>query len=181
MANPRFLIVSDLPLKGSDIGNTHQMVDAIRFVLERRGYRAGAYTIGYQSCDDSTAQTGGWDAARCYTNAKAYARNPDVIGIVGAYNSSCSQQAIPVANQAADGPLAMISPSNTVTELTRLVPGVNTPPDLQHLYPTGERNYVRIHPPTHLTAAPLARFAKEKGVKRLFLSWEGDNPVLRRV
>ena len=58
-ANPRFLIVSDLPLKGSDIAATHQMVEAIQLVLERRHYRAGAYTIGYQSCDDSTAQ-GGW-------------------------------------------------------------------------------------------------------------------------
>ena len=60
-ANPRFLIVSDLPLKGSDIASTHQMVEAIRLVLEQRGYRAGAYTIGYQSCDDSTAQGGGCD------------------------------------------------------------------------------------------------------------------------
>ena len=32
---------------------------------------------------------------RCYSNAKAYARNPDVIGIVGSYNSSCSEQQIP--------------------------------------------------------------------------------------
>ena len=60
-ANPRFLIVSDFPLKGSDIAATHQMVEAIRLVLERRHYRAGAYTIGYQSCDDSTAQGGGYD------------------------------------------------------------------------------------------------------------------------
>ena len=60
-ANPRFLIVSDFPLKGSDIAGTHQMVEAIRLVLEQRDYRAGAYTIGYQSCDDSTAQGGGWD------------------------------------------------------------------------------------------------------------------------
>jgi DNA-binding beta-propeller fold protein YncE len=46
-ANPRFLIVSDLPLKGSaNIPYTHQMLEAIRLVLERRGYRASAYTIG---------------------------------------------------------------------------------------------------------------------------------------
>ena len=94
-ANPRFLIVSDFPLKGSDIAYTHQMVEAIRLVLEQRDYRAGAYTIGYQSCDDSTAQGGGWDLIRCFSNAKAYARNPAVIGIVGSYNSSCSAQQIP--------------------------------------------------------------------------------------
>ena len=34
------------------------MMEAIRFVLERRDFRAGQYTVGYQSCDDSTAQAG---------------------------------------------------------------------------------------------------------------------------
>ena len=173
-ANPRFLIVSDLPLKGSDIALTHQMVEAIRLVLEQRRYRAGAYTIGYQSCDDSTAQGGGYDTLRCYWNAKAYARNPDVIGIVGSYNSGCSGEEIPVANQAPNGPLAMISPASTGTTLTRLVRGDNTPKDLEHRYPTGERNFVRTAAAGHLTATAMAQFAKQKGVKRLFLSWDGN-------
>ena len=125
-ANPRFLIVSDFPLKGSEIAGTHQMVEAIRLVLERRGYRAGAYTIGYQSCDDSTAQGGGYDTLRCYWNAKAYARNPHVIGIVGSYNTGCSGEEIPVANQALNGPLAMISPASTA-RLSRGSYGVSIP------------------------------------------------------
>ena len=173
-ANPRFLIVSDLPLKGSDIAATHQMVEAIQLVLERRHYRAGAYTIGYQSCDHSTAQRGGFNAVRCYSNAQAYARNPDVIGIIGSYSSGCSGPEIPVANQAPNGPLAMISPASTASALTRLVRGVNTPEDLQNLYPTGERNFVRTAPAGHLTSTAIAQFAKQKGVKRLFLTWDGD-------
>ena len=80
---------------------------------------------------------------RCYWNAKAYARNPDVIGIIGSYNSGCSREEIPVANQAANGPLAMISQASTYAGLTRLVPGRQYPGDLQHLYPTGKRNFVR--------------------------------------
>ena len=75
-ANPRFLIVSDLPLKGSDIATTHQMVEAIQLVLERRHYRAGAYTVGYQSCDDSTAQGGGWDRSRCYGTRRPTRETP---------------------------------------------------------------------------------------------------------
>ena len=55
----------------------------------------------------------GGDLFRCYSNAKAYARNPDVIGIVGSYNSGCSEQEIPVTNQAPNGPLAMISPASS--------------------------------------------------------------------
>jgi DNA-binding SARP family transcriptional activator/ABC-type branched-subunit amino acid transport system substrate-binding protein len=173
-ANPRFVIVSDLPLKGSDIAYTHQMVEAIQLVLERRHYRAGAYAVGYQSCDDSTAQGGGWNSIRCYWNAKAYARNPDVIGIIGSYNSGCSREEIPVANQAANGPLAMISQASTYAGLTRLVRGDNTPEDLQHLYPTGKRNFVRTPAGMRMTATAMAQFAKQKGVKRLFLSSNGE-------
>jgi DNA-binding SARP family transcriptional activator/ABC-type branched-subunit amino acid transport system substrate-binding protein len=175
-ANPRFLIVSDFPLQGSaNIASTHQMVEAIRLVLERRHYRAGAYTIGYQSCDDSTSQRGTFDEFRCYSNANAYARNPDVIGIIGSYYSGCSGQEIPIANQAPNGPLAMISPSATVTDLTRVVRGFNTREDLQHLYPTGERNFARTPAAGHLSALALAQFANEKGVKRLYLTWDRTN------
>ena len=112
---------------------------------------------------------------RCYSNAKAYARNPDVIGIVGSYNSDCSEQEIPVANQAPHGPLAMISPASTKTTLTRLVRGVITPEDLKHQYPTGQRNFVRTAAAAHLTATAMAQFAKQKGVKRLFLSWINED------
>jgi branched-chain amino acid transport system substrate-binding protein len=98
-----------------------------------------------------------------------------VIGIVGSYNSGCSGQLIPVANQAPNGPLAMISPASTVTDLTRLIPGVSHPEDLEHLYPTGERNFVRTAAAGHLTAAAMAQFGKQKGVKRLFLAWERNH------
>ena len=111
---------------------------------------------------------------RCFSNAKAYARNPDVIGIVGSYNSGCSEQEIPVTNQAPNGPLAMISPASTDTTLTRLVRGASTPEDLRHLYPTGERNFVRTAAAGHLTATAMAQFAKQKGIKRLFLSSNGN-------
>ncbi len=80
-----------------------------------------------------------------------------------------------MANQAQGGPLAMISPSNTATTLTRLVPGVEVRADLEHLYPTGERNYVRTPVSSHLTAEPLARLAKERGLKRLFVSWDRND------
>ena len=65
------------------------------------------------------------------------------------------------------------------TTLTRLVRGVNYPGRPRHLYPTGERNFVRTAAAGHLTAAAMAQFAKQKGVKRLFLSWDG-NAVLGR-
>ena len=117
--SPRFVVASDLPLQGPDRAATLPMTEAIRFVLEQRDFRAGQYTLGYQSCDDSTAQAGGYDLYKCFSNAKAYARDLAVIGVIGTYNSGCSAVQIPIANQAPGGALAMISPSNTLTGLTR--------------------------------------------------------------
>ena len=173
---PRLLLVSDLPLKAPR-AITRSMTEAIRFVLERRGFRAGPYTVGYQSCDDSTAQAGGFDIYRCFSNAKAYARTPRVVGVIGAYNSFCSIFQIPVANQAAGGPLAMISPSNTFTGLTRPYRGMR-PGELAERYPSRRRNYVRIAAGDHLAAVALVQAAKELGRQRLFITWDERDPYM---
>jgi DNA-binding SARP family transcriptional activator/ABC-type branched-subunit amino acid transport system substrate-binding protein/streptogramin lyase len=163
--SPRFVVASDLPLQGPDRAATLPMTKAIRFVLEQRDFRAGHYTLGYQSCDDSTAQAGGYDLYKCFSNAKAYARNLAVIGVIGTLNSGCSAVQIPIANQAPGGALAMISPSNTLTGLTRPL-GPGEPEDR---YPSGERNFVRIAAADHLQAVADAQLVKELGAQRLFV------------
>jgi len=174
--SPRLVIVSDLPLQNPrEI--TLPMVEAIRFVLEQRAFRAGPYTVGYQSCDDSTAQAGGFDVYRCFSNAKAYARTPDVAGIIGAYESPCSFFQIPVTNQAPGGPVPMISPSNTFTGLTRPYRGM-PPGELDELYPSGERNYVRIAAADHLAPAALVEAARQLGRRRLVVAWDRDDPSM---
>jgi branched-chain amino acid transport system substrate-binding protein len=175
--SPRFLIASDLPLQGPTRATTVAMVEAIRFVLERRGFRAGGYSVGYQSCDSSTAQTGGTDLYRCFSNANAYARNLDVVGVIGPFDSYCSSAQIPIANQAARGPLAMISPSNAFTGLTRPYRGMRRG-ELADLYPSGERNYVRIVAADHLSPIALVKAARELGRKRVFVTWDGDDPYM---
>jgi DNA-binding SARP family transcriptional activator/ABC-type branched-subunit amino acid transport system substrate-binding protein len=154
---PRFLLVSDLPLKGDSRPWTQAIVDGIRHALAQRGFEAGGYTVGYQSCDPSTAQAGGPDFFRCASNAKAYARNLSVVGVIGSFNSPCSYPQIPIANEAADGPLAMLSPSNTLQELT----------ENDELYPSGVRNYVRIAGADRLQAIAHTQLAKELGARRL--------------
>ena len=132
------------------------MEAGIRLVLERRGFRAGRLSVGYQSCDVSTAQEGNTDIFRCFANARAYARTPDVLGVIGPFHSFCSSFEIPITNQATDGPLAMISPSNTYAGLTRTPTG-GDPGELVGLYPTGVRNFVRVIAADHLAAVALAR------------------------
>ena len=165
---PDVLMVSDLPLRGGPRLPTNQMADAIAFVLRERGFRAGRYTVGYQSCDDSTAQTGIFDLAKCTANAKAFAATPAVVGVIGPYNSDCAVEEIPVANTARAGPLAMISPTSSLAGLTR--PGPFAPKAaLRALYPTGERNYTRLFPTDADQGAADAVLAQGLGARRAFV------------
>jgi DNA-binding SARP family transcriptional activator/ABC-type branched-subunit amino acid transport system substrate-binding protein len=164
---PLLLLVSDLPLQGESRSITYAIADGVRHVLQQRGFEAGGYTVGFQSCDSSTAQVGGSDVFGCGSMAKAYSRNLRVVGIVGSFVSSCSYFQIPVTNQAPEGPLAMLSPSNTYQGLT----------EDEELYPTGVRNYVRIAGGEHLQAVAHAELAKQLGARRVaVLSPRSDEP-----
>src|SRR5262249_41249832 len=96
---PNYIIPSGLPLQGSSRTQTEEMVKAIQFELKQKGFKAGNYTIGYQSCDDSTAQAGKWDSGKCSANANAYAANKSVIGVIGTFNSGCAEIEIPILNR----------------------------------------------------------------------------------
>lgn len=155
---PEVLLVSDLTLKGDGRRFTQPMVDAMRAVLEQRGFEAGTVTVGYQSCDSATAQAGGLDFFRCAANAKAYARNLRVLAVFGSYQSPCSYAQIPITNEAEGGPLAMLSPSNTFEGLTMD----------DGLYPTGTRNFFRIAAPNNLEGSAQIELAKQLGADRVY-------------
>ncbi|TML72821.1 MAG: hypothetical protein E6G13_04740 [Actinobacteria bacterium] len=120
---PDYLIASDLPLQGSGRTQTVQMTEAIKFILKQKGFKAGKYKVGFQSCDDSTAQAGKWASEKCSANANAYAQNKSVVGVIGTFNSGCAEIIIPVLNRAPGGPVAMVSPANTYVGLTHSGPG----------------------------------------------------------
>ena len=165
-SDPDVLIVSDLPLQGAFGDATRVVADAIRFILRKHEFKAGSRSVGYQSCDDSTAQTGRFDVVKCASNAKAYAATSRVVGVIGPFNSPCAQAQIPIANRA-NGPLAMISPSNTDPGLTHAGPGgLENGPDVY--YPTGVRNYVRVVAPDDYQAAAAAVLARDLGLERVY-------------
>jgi len=111
--DPQYILASDFPLQGSSRTQTEQIVASIRYELGQRSWKAGDYKIGFQSCDDATAQAGKWDSGKCSSNANAYAANDKVLGVIGTFNSGCAAIEIPVLNQAPDGGIAMVSPANT--------------------------------------------------------------------
>jgi branched-chain amino acid transport system substrate-binding protein len=166
--SPKYLIASDLPLQGSGRTQTIEMGKAIQFILNGAGWKAGPYTIGYQSCDDATAQAGKWDSAKCSTNANAYARDRDVIGVVGTFNSGCAAIIIPILNRAAGGAVPMISPANTYTGLTAKGPGTAAGEPNKY-YPTGKRNYARVVADDRYQGAADALLAQQFHIKSLYI------------
>jgi branched-chain amino acid transport system substrate-binding protein len=169
---PDRLIVSDMPLRGGPRLATAQMSAAIEFALRQRGFRAGRFRIGYQSCDDSTAQTGIYDVDKCAQNARLYAASPAVVGEIGPYNSGCAYAQIPTLDSAANGPLAMISPTNSDVPLTRASP-LAPKGNLARLYPAGRRNYTRIYPAEDMQAAANALLARRLGARRVVILSDG--------
>jgi branched-chain amino acid transport system substrate-binding protein len=165
---PDVLIASDLPLQGSSRTQTLQMTAAIRQVLGDAGWKAGEINVGYQSCDDSTAQAGKWDPGKCSQNGNSYAENASVMGLIGTFNSGCAAIVIPVLNQAPGGGLAMLSPANTYVCLTEGGPGcADDEPD--KYYPAGTRNYARVVANDAAQGAALAEFIQAQDVTKLFI------------
>jgi DNA-binding SARP family transcriptional activator len=170
---PARLIVTDLPLQGGVRISAQQMAQAAAFVMRRRNFRAGGLQVGIQSCDDSVARTGLFDPGKCAANARAYARDRRVIGVVGTLNSPCSLAALPELARAAGGPLPMVSPVNSYVGLTRPTPGA-PPGELESLYPGGRRHFLRVFPTDDHQAVALASLADRLGVQRVAVLDDGD-------
>jgi branched-chain amino acid transport system substrate-binding protein len=162
---PDYLIASDLPLIGGSREQTTQMNKAIAYVLDQRNWTAGDYKIGFQACNDASAQLAKWDPSKCSANAHSYAANKSLIGVIGTFNSGCAAIEIPVLNRAPGGGLMLLSPANTYGCLTEPCSG-NEP---EKYYPTNKRTYARVAPSDPNQGAVDARFMKKQGVESVFI------------
>jgi branched-chain amino acid transport system substrate-binding protein len=151
------------------------MNDAIRLVLEGASWKAGGRSVAFQACDDSEADTGLWSKALCQANARAYAADPSVLGVIGTYNSGCAEAMIPILGTAPNGGLQMISPGNTLICLTQSSPSCGKG-ELKSLYPS-RRNYARVVPNDAYQGAGLASFAKQQGIERAYVVYAGKDPT----
>jgi branched-chain amino acid transport system substrate-binding protein len=138
------------------------MSAAVAFVLREHGFRAGRFRVALQTCDDATGQSLPFDQDKCKANAKAYATDRSVVGVVGPVHSGCSFQMLPTLNRAAGGPLALVSPTNTAKGLVR--PDRSDPAGaFARLYRAGQRGYARIMPTEDYEVAALALMARRLG------------------
>lgn len=169
--DPDLLIAADLPMR-KQLGTTLPMSQAVAFVLRQHHFRAGRFRLGLQSCDDATARYGTSDQTKCRGNAKAYAANPAVVGVVGPLNSDCAAPMLPILNLAPNGPVAVVSPTNGSPALVRGDP--DAPGALRKLYPNGQRGYARVYPSDDYEAAAGALLAKRLGHGSVFYLEDRD-------
>jgi branched-chain amino acid transport system substrate-binding protein len=154
---PEVIVAADNPLRGEHAEATREIVDGIEFVLRQRDFRAGRFRVGFQSCDYTVG--GDLDAGQCKRNAQAFVETGDVVGVIGPYNSGCAELQIPIVSRTEAGPLAMISPSNTYSGLTR-------GPSALPLYADGVRNYARVVTHDQAQAFAAAHLARRSGAQR---------------
>ena len=171
---PDVLLAADLPLQGfgSD-ALTLQMSNAIRFVLASHHFHAGKLNVGYQLCDDSSAQVGGWTTETCRANAQAIASRAHVVGMIGPFNSGCAAVELPILAHANAGAVPVITPSATYVGLTHHGPG--TKPNEPGIYrANGAPIFVRVVAADDAQGAANAVLAKRFGLRSLFLLADGS-------
>jgi ABC-type branched-subunit amino acid transport system substrate-binding protein len=154
---PDVIVVANNPLRAGFAPFTNQLVDAIELVLRKRGFRAGAHRVGFQSCNDAVGDRP--DAGLCRRNARAFVATSSVVGVIGPFLSGCAELQIPIVSRTEAGPLAMVSPTNTSTNLTR-------GPDERSLYPDGVRSYARLVGNDSAQGAAMAQLARRLGARR---------------
>jgi branched-chain amino acid transport system substrate-binding protein len=159
-------IVSSLPRTGSSKGQSDTVVNAINQRLKQDNSQAcnGQFKIAYEDMDDATAAAGKWDPTQEANNANKAAADADVMVYIGTFNSGAAKVSIPILNQAG---LVMISPANTYPGLTK--PGKGEAGEPEKYYPNGKRNYTRVVPADDLQGAAAANWAKELGVKSVYI------------
>jgi branched-chain amino acid transport system substrate-binding protein len=164
---PDYLIAASTGLQGRAAEYGVQEGQALKLVLEERGWRAGDISVGLQICDEMEAPRGVSSPAKCRRNALAFARNRGVLGVLGTKESDCALEMLPHLNGAPGGPLVLIGASPTYVGLTRAGLGVQSDPEWN--FPTGQRSFVRVLPADDVQGAAGALFVKGQGARTVFV------------
>jgi ABC-type branched-subunit amino acid transport system substrate-binding protein/streptogramin lyase len=171
VTTPQFIVASEFPLVGDLRKFGKPLSDATLSVLRARKFMAGRYSLGYQQCDYG-APNGDFSTAYCAANARAHALETRLIGVVGTYNSRCSEVEIPILAAARGGPIPMVSPANTNPGLTMM----------------GRTNFARVLGTDAQYEAAVMWVVHNLGRHRVFLighpdetRWVGDTTDLPRA
>jgi branched-chain amino acid transport system substrate-binding protein len=157
----------DLPLSGAEGRAGTPALNGVRFFVQQHPIIDG-YTVVVDAHDDTVGAVA--DPSRGADNVQAMVSDPQVLGIVGPFDSSVARAQISIANQAG---LAMVSPSAssrcltkepflpaglspTLTAVTCKQAGLPSPKDMR---PSGTNNYFRLATTDDLQGAAAADYA----------------------
>jgi branched-chain amino acid transport system substrate-binding protein len=164
LAEETVKIVSSLPRTGSANAMTTSIVNGIRMAIDEVGGKTGDLKIVYEDWDDASPERGNWDPNVEATNADKAAKDGDIVGYIGTFNSGASKISMPKLNQAG---LVMVSPGNSWPGLTKKGFGESSEPEVYR--PTGRVTYFRVFPTDDIQGPAGARWAQALGAKRIFV------------
>ena len=149
-AGGEIIIASDLPTSGADASSGLPTQNGAAFAVSQLATYKGI-KITFKPFDDTV--NGVHDPQKGAQNVQQMLSDSKVLAMVGPFNSNVARAEIPIANQ---GPLAMMSPSNTNECLTQDFPYCDPKPAA--LRPTGKNNYFRIAAPDTVQGPAMADY-----------------------
>jgi branched-chain amino acid transport system substrate-binding protein len=161
-------IAVDLPVSGADASDGIPTRNGVQLAIDQAN-KAGGVTIDGKPTqlqmfflDDVPPGGSAHDPAQGAKNADAFIADPDVVVMIGPFNSSVAKAMMPKLNQ---GNLAHISPANTNETLTKPQYGVT-----KDLRPTGKVTYFRVCATDDIQGPAAADFAYDKlGKKKMYI------------
>jgi branched-chain amino acid transport system substrate-binding protein len=168
-AGTQLAIYSSLPLQGPSGPTSQQIVNGEKLALAQAGGRAGRFTIGYVSLDDSNPTSGRWDPGITASDAKTAAQDTSTIAYLGDYNSAATAISLPLINAAG---ILQVSPGSPYVGLTSSLDAGQDEP--ARFYPTGRRTFGRLQPGDTVEAATQVRLMSLLGVHRVYVLDDQD-------
>jgi branched-chain amino acid transport system substrate-binding protein len=156
----------DLPLSGAEGRAANPALNGIRYYVQQHPMLDG-FALDLVTSDDTAG--GVPDPTRGADDVRAFVQDPQVLAVIGPFDSSVARAEIPVANEAL---LAMVSPVTSSPCLTQDVylPATLSParvpftckdaglPAASDLHPSGVNNYFRLAPTDQLQGPAAADF-----------------------
>ncbi|HWC01747.1 MAG TPA: branched-chain amino acid ABC transporter substrate-binding protein [Methylomirabilota bacterium] len=157
-------IYTSWPMQGAMIPEGTGMKNGVDMAVAEAGGVVAGHCLEVVNLDDASPQTGKWDGAVEAENANRAVGDALAIAYIGTYNSGAAKVSIPITNRAH---MAQITPANTYPGLTKTKGAAPGEPGIYR--PMGFVNYFRIVPADDIQGAVGAKWAKQRGAKKIFI------------
>ncbi len=157
-------IYTSWPMQGAMIPEGTGMKNGVDLAVSEVGRVVAGYCLEVVNLDDASPQTGKWDGAVEAENANKAVGDPLAIIYIATYNSGAAKVSIPITNRAS---MAQITPANTYPGLTKKKGAAPGEPEIYR--PMGFVNYFRPNPADDIQGAVGAKWAKQRGHKKVFV------------